>query len=310
VLRHPDAPYSQALARLARRLLRKSIGVALGFGGGRGHGHTAVLRALERLGVRPDVLAGASIGACIAGMYAHGLPLHEIELSMQRLGPLMRRRTLSRHSLMAASGLEQAARGPVPPTVQIEDLPLPCGFVAADLVTGEEVVLRRGSMWQAARASSTIPGLFPPAQRDGRLLVDGAVVSPIPCLAARAMGADVVLGVSLEVQSALMAPVNEDGAARSALAGNDRKGSRPQQRLPTWPAAALRAFDLQVQALTQQCLLAADVPIRVFTPPTSLTDFSGGPAFREAGEQAVAAALDPLRALLPWAGLSPDDLDL
>jgi hypothetical protein len=71
---------------------------------------------------------------------------------------------------------------------------------------------------------------------------------------------------------------------------------------PWWPGVLLRALDLQQQALTRQCLQAADVPLRAFTPPIQLTDFRGGPEFLEAGERAVEAAMDRLRALLSWVG--------
>jgi NTE family protein len=185
----------------------------------------------------------------------------------------------------------------------MQDLSLPCGFVATDLSSGEELLLREGDAWLCARASSTIPGVFPPARWNGRLLVDGGVVSPVPCHAARRMGADIVLGVSLEpapssgVQPAHRSPrVKEPGNAGPSGTWTLRKG----QRAPTWPTAVLRALELLQQSLTQQCLQAADLPIRVFTPPRSLLDFTGGPEFLEAGELAVEVVQDRLRELLPW----------
>jgi predicted acylesterase/phospholipase RssA/CRP-like cAMP-binding protein len=304
VLRCPDAPFARETARLARRLLGKTVGLALGCGAGRGHAHVGVLQALERRGVRPDFLAGASIGACVALFYACGIPFHEMELSVRRLGQCFRQRALPVYSFLAGTGLDRVARTAVPPGLRMQDLALPCGFVAADLHSGGEVLLREGDGWLCARASSTIPGVFPPARLDGRLLVDGGIVSPVPCHAVRRMGADIVLGVSLETASLSGTPpingssprVEEPGKANPAGSSTLRKG----RRAPTWPTVLLRALELLQQSLTQQCLQAADVPIRVFTPPTSLTDFAGGPEFLEAGELAVEVAQERLRELLPW----------
>jgi predicted acylesterase/phospholipase RssA len=134
-----------------------------------------------------------------------------------------------------------------------------------------------------------MPGVFPPVSIEGRLLIDGGVVDPIPCRVARELGADIVLGVSLEVAS------TPGGTDRSP----DLRGTGP--RRPTWPAAMLHASNLVQQSLARRCLQEADVPIRVFTRPVGMADFRGGPQFAEAGERAVEAAVDHLGALLPWA---------
>src|SRR5262249_54393517 len=150
------------------------------------------------------------------------------------------------YSLMAGSRLDQAIRNAIPPELQIEDLALPCAGVAADLVTGDEVVLQRGSAWLSARACAGIPGVFPPTPLDGKLLVDGGVISPVPCGTAREMGADIVLGISLEVAAPRAAP--DGGSVRSAV---DLRGRR---RGPTWPVALLRSLDLLQHGLTRHCL--------------------------------------------------------
>jgi NTE family protein len=288
VLRHRATPFGGATARLARRLLGRRVGLALGAGAGRGHAHVGVLSALERLGVFPDLVAGASIGAGVGSIYAYGVSLHEIELMLRQLGQFIRQRTMSVYSLLSGAGLDRAFRSAFPADLRIEDLPLPCAIVAVDLRRGEEVVLRTGSVWRSVRASASVPGIFPPARLDGRLLVDGALVSPIPCRAAAELGADVVLGVSLETAPGQADQPPGDG-------GESGRGRRF-----TVPAMLLRAIDVQQQALTYQCLRAADVPLRVFSPPTPLTDFRGGPELIAAGERAVESARARLQALLPW----------
>src|SRR5205085_1236207 len=162
-------------------------------------------------------------------------------------------------------------------------------FMAVDLATGEEVALRRGLVWLNSRASASIPGIFPPARVDGRWLVDGGVSDPIPCRAVRELGADIVLGVSLE------------GEADQIEGGKAEFPQGASTRAPAWPAALYRAFDLQQRSFARLCLKEADVPIRAFAPPAAL-NFDGGPRFLEAGERAVEAAEARLRLLLPWAG--------
>jgi NTE family protein len=161
--------------------------------------------------------------------------------------------------------------------------------VAADFYTGDEVVLQHGSVWESTRASSSIPGFFPPMSLHGRLLIDGGVVSPVPCHVARAIGSDIVIGVSLDIAF-------PDSAESSAVA------AVRAHRKPTWPEVLLRAYDTLQRSFAEMCLHDADVPIRVLTPPLPLTNFDGGPRFVEAGERAVEAAADQLRAHMPWIG--------
>jgi NTE family protein len=303
VIRQPEAPFARGVARLARRLAGKTVGLALGAGAGRGHAHVGVLQALERSGIDADFVAGTSIGAFVAGMVALRVPSHEMELSIRRVGESIRRWSVPVHSFLAGSRLDEAIRSAVPEHLRIEDLPLPCAGVAADLLTGEPVVLRRGSAWLCARACASIPGAFPPVLMDGKLLLDGGVAVPVPCQSVREMGADVVIGVSLETlpratsrrqRSSSPSEPPEPGPATSTDPANN-------QRLPTWPTTLLRSLDILQQSLTRYSVQEADVPVRVFTPPINLTDFRGGPEFLEAGEKAVAAAQERLRALLPWA---------
>jgi NTE family protein len=322
VLRNPNSPFAVGIGRLARKLVGKTVGLAFGSGAGRGHAHLGVLRALERLGIRADFVAGTSIGAFVAGMHAQNVSLHEMEMSIRALGGSIRKWAVPVYSLLSGAALERAVRKAVPPHLQIEDFYLPCVGVAADMETGEEVQLSHGSAWRSALACASIPGVFPPVRLDGRLLIDGGVVCPIPCRVARTMGADVVLGIALEIappdrrhpEPGEGGPNAECGMrnAEWGIGTGGRRSIRPHsasriphsasERGPTWPAVLLRSVDLLQQALTQECLKDADIPIRAFTPAISLTDFRGGPEFLEAGERAVAAVEEHLRALLPWVG--------
>jgi NTE family protein len=176
------------------------IALVLGSGAARGWAHIGVIRELEDLGVQPDLVVGASVGAVVAGAYASG-NLDEFEKWISGLGRVDIIRLLDAkmtgggflqgNSLMNA--IEKRIGNP-----NIEDLKLPFACVAAELGTGREVWLREGSLLDACRASIALPGLFAPSRYDSdRLLVDGGLVNPVPVSLARAMGGDVVIAVNL-----------------------------------------------------------------------------------------------------------------
>jgi NTE family protein len=174
------------------------IGLALGSGSARGWAHIGVLRALIEEGVKPDLICGASVGALVAAVYAEG-KLDEFEEWVRSLswkGVLSLIDPGWRGGLLSGFKLFESLSGRF---IQrdISELLLPFGAVATDLSTGREVWLREGKVSEAVRASIAMPGLFRPAYRDGRFLVDGGVVNPVPVSLARAMGADIVIAVDL-----------------------------------------------------------------------------------------------------------------
>lgn len=174
------------------------IGVALGSGSARGWAHLGVLRALEQAGVRPGVVCGTSIGALVGG--AHVLGARD-KLAQWVLG-LGRRDVVSFMDFSLGGGLLKGEKlmsflRDHTNDRDIETLETPFAAVATALHTGAEVWLRRGSVADAVRASIALPGLFTPVWRDGRLLVDGGLVNPVPVSLVRALGADIVVAVDL-----------------------------------------------------------------------------------------------------------------
>lgn len=174
------------------------IGLALGAGVVRGMAHIGVIRSLQKNGIPVDLVAGTSAGALVGACLAAGLPVEKMEevarglrwskiaapvlppgkafLSNERLGQLVDRILEGR---------------------TFAQLNLPFAVVAADASTGEEVVIREGRVSDAIRASSAIPAIFEPVILSGRTLVDGAVVNMVPASICRAMGADMVIAVSV-----------------------------------------------------------------------------------------------------------------
>jgi NTE family protein len=174
------------------------VGLALGSGSARGWAHIGVIRALEKAGVRPDIVCGTSIGALVGAAYAAG-ELDRFESWVREMGVgdvvgfmdvSLSGGVLKGDRLMEFLGRNFADRA-------IDKLGMPFATVATSLRTGAEVWLRRGSTLNAVHASIALPGLFAPVRWEGSLLVDGGLVNPVPVSLARAMGADIVIAVDL-----------------------------------------------------------------------------------------------------------------
>jgi len=173
------------------------IGLALGGGAVRGAAHVGVLNILDKAGLAPAVITGCSAGALVGALYAAGLSAPDISalartLHWKRLvRPSITGRSLFETSRLAAF-LDKTLDGR-----EFADLALPFATVACDLTTARRVVLDTGPVASAVVASSAIPGVFPPVERDGMLLVDGSLVDMVPAALARSMGADIVVAVDV-----------------------------------------------------------------------------------------------------------------
>jgi len=175
------------------------LGVSLALGGGfaRGYAHLGVLRTFRENGIPVTSIAGSSIGSILGAAYASGVPLPRIinKCRQIRFRDFAKWR-VSRFGLASnerLGSLVQKLFG----TKQFEDLTIPLAIVATDLGTGDPVVFRQGNLAEAIRASCAFPGLFEPIQIGTRCLADGGIVAPVPTRAAREMGADIVVGVSV-----------------------------------------------------------------------------------------------------------------
>src|SRR5690606_16724126 len=179
-------------------LSKPKIGLALGSGSARGWSHIGVIRVLEEAGFVPDIICGTSIGSLVGAAYADG-QLDSLEewvrkLTWQNVMGLLD--FTINGGLIHGEKLFAFLRSHVGDK-DIASLPKAFGAVATELITGREVWLREGSVIDAVRASAALPGLFKPSQLNDRLLVDGALVNPVPVSLCRAMGADLVIAVDL-----------------------------------------------------------------------------------------------------------------
>ncbi|WP_041190992.1 patatin-like phospholipase family protein, partial [Burkholderia pseudomallei] len=210
---------------------RPAIGLVLSGGGARGYAHLGVLKVLEANRIPVDCIAATSMGAVVGGLYATGMTAQDMQRRLSQVNladiafdvtersdlPQKKREDerlyidsltigFDSKGFKAPVGLVQGNRlqallanwtAAVPTNQPFDRLPIPFRAIATDLQTGQKVVLDHGSLPLAIRASMALPGLFSPAEIDGRALVDGGLVGNLPVDAARAMGADVVIAVDI-----------------------------------------------------------------------------------------------------------------
>ena len=220
-----------ALAQRAAETKAPRIGLVLSGGGARGLAHVGVLKVLEELRVPVHCVTGTSMGAIVGGSYAAGTPPAELEAfvrkadwnevfrdSPPRTEVSIRRKIdeyktlfapeygVTRKGLLLPKGviagvsIEGFFRSLAQPAIDVTDfdkLPIPFRAVAADIETGEAVVLSHGSLARALRASMSIPGALSPVEIDGRLLVDGGIANNLPIDEARKLCADVIIAVNI-----------------------------------------------------------------------------------------------------------------
>ena len=218
--------------RLRRRGQRRRLGLALGAGGARGLAHVGVLQTLTEAGVSIGAISGTSSGALVGAVYAAG----QLENFERRMRDVRWNEVLSLFDPgLPRSGLVSAARAleRVAPGLgdwRIEDLPNPFAAIAVDLVTGREIAIRQGRLFDAIRASITVPGIFVPRISSGQLLVDGALRNPVPVSALAELGAEVCVAVNLhhrpvrELSISRRSSTTRRGALRARLSDMFEEG--------------------------------------------------------------------------------------
>lgn len=198
--------------------MSKKLGLALGSGGSRGVAHVGLLCALEEEGIKPDYIAGCSIGAVVGGVYASGVPaekLRETALKLKRRDLLsVNPSPLTSLSLFKSGKISKLLSENLA-TAKIEDFPIKFSCVATDVLSGKMHVFDSGDAELAIRASSCIPAVFNPVKLDGKLLVDGGCVCRLPIRTVKDMGADVV--VAMDVLKNCSEPVEEVGGILSMV---------------------------------------------------------------------------------------------
>lgn len=183
---------------VARAICGTSQGIAFGGGGARALSEIGVLSELERHRIEFDHAAGTSMGSLIAALYAQGLTARQISEKFQQLLP--DDKGLLRYNLPFISFFRDKSVNRILRrlfgNLRIEDLPKPLTIIAADLISGQEIRIRKGLIWRAVRASMSLPVIFPPVKYHDYYLVDGGAINNVPGNALREHGVERVLGIN------------------------------------------------------------------------------------------------------------------
>ena len=177
----------------------KDIALVLSSGGARGLAHIGVIEELEAHGYRITSIAGCSMGALIGGVYAAGklAEFREWMKTVDRKKMLeLTDFSLSLNHFVKGKRIIEAIMEFVP-DMPIENLPIPYSAVATDLKDGREVVFSKGSLFEAIRASISLPSFYEPVQRDGMILIDGGVINPIPLNRVSRKTGDILVGADV-----------------------------------------------------------------------------------------------------------------
>ncbi len=286
-----------------------TIGLALGSGGARGVAHVGVLEALEEAGIRPQLVAGTSMGAIVGGLFAQdpdpakvwrrlqaylgnedfasywasfvprdGDEARDPQSRLTGVFDFMQRKMIAVKTVTQASMQDECKlRDPLSDLfgpIFFQDLRIPFAAVALDLISGQKEIYTEGSLVTGVYASSAIPSVFPPIEIDGKMICDGGGPFRVPVDACEEMGADLVIAVDI--------PAFEETNFSTGLDMILRSNTIARQRLNHFVCAQ------------------ADFVIRPEVTEFHWADFSAGEACRARGYEAGLAAMEELTKLLRW----------
>ena len=293
---------------------RPKIGFVLGAGSARGWAHIGVLRALSEAGIKPDLIAGCSVGALVGAAFAAGrldqLEAWALALDWKRMLKLMDFGL--RGGLIKGKRVREVFREQFV-ECEFSELQVPFAAVATDLHSGQEIWLREGRVSAAIGASIAVPGLFQPVPYEGRYLVDGSVVNPIPVSLCRAMGADIVLAVDLGsdlvgryVRDDDRAPTQTGprGFISRFLPRNNRASERqgePESVPPSLLETLMGSINI-MQLRIARSRLAGEPPDALLTPRLGhlgLLDYHRAEFAIAEGREAVTRMLPAIRNAIP-----------
>lgn len=192
--------------------MKKNVALVLGSGGARGTAHIGVIRELEKQGYNITSISGTSMGALVGGVYASG-KLDEYEswlCSLSKMGVFnLVDFTLSTNGIIKADKVLKEIQKFIPDQ-KIEDLPIKYSAVATDIKQSKEVVITKGSLYDAIRASISIPMVITPLQKNDTLFVDGGVLNPIPVNRVSRQKDDILIAVNVNAQIPYNNPKSEN----------------------------------------------------------------------------------------------------
>ncbi len=279
---------------------KPGVALVLSSGSARGFVHIGAIEALERAGYKITSVAGTSMGALIGGMYAAG-KLAEIKdwlvsLDRKKVFQLVDFSFSLNHVVKGRRVMDAIAE--IVPDTDISQLPIPFCAVAADVQHGEEIDFREGSLLKAVRASISLPSILRPMHTDGRILIDGGAVNPIPLNRVKRHDGDILVAINVNAPAD---PVY-DLIRRQAKQRLKAAGSSLWQKLIPDPEMAdsnyytllSNTFSLMIQSNTERALQITPPDIRVDIPVNRFGEFDYDRAGRivRVGRMAMKRAIE------------------
>jgi NTE family protein len=266
------------------------LGLALGGGAARGLAHIGVLAVLEKEDVPISCIAGTSIGAIVGSLYACGMGAEKIKEKVLEMAGHRLTRFVDLAppwtGLIKGNKVADTLRAFYGGNIRFEDLKIPFACLATDIDTGEEVVLDRGPVVEAVRASISLPGIFTTTRAMGRHLVDGGLTDQVPVDLARKMGAGKVVAVN----------VIPDVTDRASHA--HRREAEDEDREPNVFHVVIQSFYIATYSMVRSSLEKADAVIEPDVAHIAIGEFHRATECIEQGEAAAREALPRIRELL------------
>jgi NTE family protein len=267
-------------------LQKKKIGLALSGGAARGLAHVGVLSVLREEGISIDMIAGTSAGAVMGAIYAWNqdtvwMKEQALDTNWKKMGTIIDP-SFPWTGFIKGRKVKKLISSFVPDNIRFSDLHIPLACVATDIDTGEEIVINRGVVLDALRATISIPGVFTVVKREGRFLVDGGLTTPVPVDVVRKMGADFVIAVN----------VNPDVSDRVGRTGRRRIEAN---REPNILQVMMQSIYITTYCLAVSSMAAADIVIEPNLATIGASEFQKAPELVELGEQAAREAIPEIR---------------
>jgi len=266
------------------------IGLALGSGAALGLAHVGVIKALREAKIPIDMIAGTSMGALIGACYAADGQIEDVEelalsTNLRKITHLLDPKfTLIRIGFLSGNRVENFLK-PIIGDRDVSDCKIPYAAVAADIHSAKQVILREGSLLKAVRASISIPVVFVPVNHNGRFLVDGGTLNPVPADVVKAMGATFTIAVN----------VLNNPKERIHLGLTGKKESRGA---PSSMNTLVQSFYFMEYEMVRASILKSDIMIEPDVRNIEVYEFHRGQEAIEAGYKATVAVIPEINRML------------
>jgi NTE family protein len=264
----------------------KKVGLALSGGAARGLAHVGVISVLEQEGIPIDMIAGTSAGAVMGAIYAWNrdsdrMIEQAVDTNWKKFGTMVDP-SFPKTGLIKGRKIKKLISSFIPDNIKFSDLRIPLACVATDIDTGEEIVINKGIVLDALRATVSIPGIFTVVKREGRYLVDGGLTTPVPVNVTRKMGADFVIAVN----------VNPDVTGRMGKTNRQRVEANKE---PNIFQVMMQSIYITTHSLAQNNMIDADIVIEPDLAYIGASEFQKAPELVELGAQATREAMPEIK---------------